>query len=320
MRRPALDLLACPRCLSALELRERAASGEHVTEGTLACTKCDVEYPITRGVPHLLAETRFTHEPTPARFAEEWRRYHELQPYYEQQFLDWLAPVGREHFRDRLVFEGGCGKGRHTALAAAFGARAVVAIDLGEAAEVAFANTRDLPAVHVVIGDVRHPPVRPVFDLAFSIGVLHHLGEPEAGFGGLVRTLAVGGRVATWVYGAENNGWIVRYVDPLRTGVTSRVPGELLATLSHLPAGALCAAGRTAYRWLPLPYAAYVRYIAKFPYREIHSIVYDHLTAPVAHYLPREEVARWYADAGVCEVEIRWHNENSWAATGVRAA
>jgi hypothetical protein len=124
--------------------------------------------------------------------------------------------------------------------------------------------------------------------------------------------------VATWVYGAESNEWITRFVDPVRTRLTSHLPGPLLSVLSHLPTSAIMLAGRTAYRRLALPYAAYIRYIARFPYREIHSIVYDHLTAPVAHYLPRAEVERWYYDAGLAGVELRWHNGNSWAATGTR--
>ncbi|HEY3357875.1 MAG TPA: Trm112 family protein, partial [Polyangia bacterium] len=186
MRLAALDFLACPRCHGALQLTAGAPAGAHVLEGQLRCGGCDAAYPIVRGVPRLVLDATATDASTPARFAEEWRRYSELAPHYEQQFLDWLAPVGRKDFAGRLVFEGGCGKGRHTALAASFGARAVVAVDLGEAAEVAFANTRDLETVHIVIGDLRQPPVRPVFELSFSIGVLHHLTEPRAGFQGLL--------------------------------------------------------------------------------------------------------------------------------------
>src|SRR5207248_6207562 len=55
---------------------------------------------------------------------------------------------------DQIVFEGGCGKGRHTAIVSSHGARAVVSLDLGESAFVAFAHTRRYPDAHVIIGDL----------------------------------------------------------------------------------------------------------------------------------------------------------------------
>ncbi len=57
-----------------------------------------------------------------------------------------------------------------------------MALDLGGAIEVAFARTRHLPNAHVVQADLVHPPVRRCFDVALSVGVLHHLPDPRAGF------------------------------------------------------------------------------------------------------------------------------------------
>jgi hypothetical protein len=61
-----------------------------------------------------------------------------------------------------------------------------------------------------------------------------------------------------------------------------------------------------------LPYGAYLSYIAKFPYREHRHIVFDHLVAPVAYYLRRDEFAGWFMRAGLEAVRIEHHNANSW--------
>ncbi len=53
-------------------------------------------------------------------------------------------------------------------------------------------------------------------------------------------------------------------------------------------------------------------YIAKFDFEEIDNIVYDHLVAPVAYYLPREEVVSWGSSIDPAFSQIRWHNQNSW--------
>src|SRR5207245_11129372 len=116
-----------------------------------------------------------------ARCAEEWTRWSDLRDYYEQEFFDWVAPGTAGDFVDQVIFEGGCGKGRHTAIVASHGAKAIVSLDLGESAFVAFAHTHQFPNAHVVIGDLLNPPVRPGFDLAFSVVVLHHLPVLAAG-------------------------------------------------------------------------------------------------------------------------------------------
>lgn len=320
MKTGALEFLCCPACTGGvLDLETRDRAGDEVVEGRLTCETCSAAFPIRNGVPRFAGSTTEVQRRTADAFGYEWTRYSELAPRYRQQFLDWIQPVNPDFFRDRVILEGGCGKGRHTALAAEFGARAVVAIDLSDAVDAAFANTRHLPNVHVVQGDLNRPPVRPVFDYAFSIGVLHHLPEPERGFRALVGRLRRGGAISAWVYGREGNGWIVHVVTPLREHVTSHLPRRLLDAISGAIAVPLALATKLVYRPLrktpltrTLPYAPYLTYIADFPYREQRSIVFDHLVAPVAYYLRRDEFAGWFERAGLQDVTIAHHNENSW--------
>lgn len=325
MRDRLLEYLACPACAEALELKADARDGEHVMSGSLRCVGCATVYPIRRGVPRFAADVDDIEEKTAQAFGYEWTRYSELADRYRQQFLDWIRPVDAEFFRGKSVLEGGCGKGRHTSLAASFGARDVVAVDLGEAVEAAFANTRDLPNAHIVQADLKRPPVKPVFDYAFSVGVLHHLPVPEDGFRALVSCLRPGGQVSAWVYGREGNGWIVHVVSPLRERVTTRLPHGVLDALSALITVPLFLATRLLYgpgggRLLGfrLPYGEYLSYIAPFPYREQRSIVFDHLVAPVAWYIRREEFEAWFERAGMEAPRIEPHNANSWRGFAAR--
>ncbi|MCG8420591.1 MAG: methyltransferase domain-containing protein [Proteobacteria bacterium] len=320
MRTSALQYLACPQCGGTLVADTGPPSHDgHIMHGTLV-SSCGARFPIRDGIPRLVLP-RSSQVPdagsliTAARFAAEWTIFDYRASYYEQQFLDWIAPLVPRDFTDRVVFEGGCGKGRHTALIARYGAKAVVALDLGDAVNVAFAATRHLANVHIAQGDLVQPPVARAFDIGFSIGVLHHLSEPQAGFRSLYDRVRTGGRVAIWVYGYESNEWIVRFVDPIRDSITSRMPERLLYWCSLPPAAALHTALRL-YR-VPamadrLPYGTYLEYISRFPFREVHHIVFDQLVTPVAHYLRREEVERWFATPDLDEVTLAWHNCNSW--------
>lgn len=331
MRREALSFLACPNCGGDLSLPPDGLreEGPHVMAGELVCSRCDSRFSIRDGVPVLLqGKIDPVKTETASRFAEEWLRWSDLRDYYEQELFAWISPVSAADFAGQLVFEGGCGKGRHTAIVASHGVKAVVAVDLGESAMVAFAHTRDLPNAHIVIGDLMHPPVRPVFDLGFSVGVLHHLPDPAAAFASLASRVREGGRVSFWVYGLEGNEWITRYVNPVRTNVTSRLPAGLLRAACLLPSAALWAVIKLFYRPRAggkdpsgLPYADYFASMYSYPFDEIHANVFDQLVTPVAFYLTGDQVRAWLV-TGFRDVAVRSHRGYSWSglATIARGA
>jgi uncharacterized protein YbaR (Trm112 family)/SAM-dependent methyltransferase len=315
MRQRLLEYLACPACEKALTPQSTSLEGDHILEGSLTCTGCSQTYPIRRGVPRFAEEIGGIEQQTAEAFGYEWTNYSELADRYRQQFLDWVRPVTAEFFAGKAVLEGGCGKGRHTAVVAGFGARDIVALDLSVAVDAAFANTKHLSNAHIVQADLTRPPVKRSFDHAFSIGVLHHLPDPEKGFHALVSRLVAGGSISAWVYGREGNGWIVHLVTPMREHVTSRMPHRMLDAFSALATVPLFVATKLLYgpmKGRGLPYGPYLSYISRFPYREQRSIVFDHLVAPVAYYIRREEFAEWFARAGLTDVRIEHHNANSW--------
>jgi SAM-dependent methyltransferase len=328
MRLEALEYLACPSCRASLDLSPGAAPAPdgHVMTGELVCRIRGCRYALAGGVPALYsADVGALASETASRFDTQWNHWRSLHDYYERQFLEWIEPLRPADFAGRTVIEGGCGKGRHTAIVGGFGPRALVALDLGESALVAFENTRHLTNVHVAMGDLASPPVGRVFDLGFSVGVLHHLADPAAGFASLSSRVREGGRMVVWVYGQENNEWITRYVDPVRKTLTSRLPAPALRAASALPAAALWAAIRTVYRGgtdgvrAQLPYAQYFASLHEFPFREIHNIVFDQLVTPVAHYLPEAEVRRWFS-RGFNDVSVRWKGRYSWTGVGTVAS
>ena len=323
MKERALGYLACPHCNGELALHVAARSGHDIMEGALECGPCQKTFAIRRGIPRFATDVPDVEQRTAEAFGYEWTRYSELADRYRQQFVDWLRPVTPDFFRGKAVLEGGCGKGRHTALAAEFGAKDVVALDLSDAVDAAFANTRHLDNVHIVQADLNNPPVRQQFDYAFSIGVLHHLPDPERGFRALVSRLKPGAAMSAWVYGREGNGWIVHGVTPLREHVTSHLPHGVLDVLSGALTLPLWLGTKLLYgpthgsvAGVKLPYGDYLSYIAPFPFREQRSIVFDHLVAPVAYYIRRDEFEGWFARAGLQDVVIEHHNSNSWRGFG----
>jgi SAM-dependent methyltransferase/uncharacterized protein YbaR (Trm112 family) len=329
MKRTLLHYLACPDCDGHIDLASVLADdGVEIFSGELKCTSCAKTFPIVRGVPRFadLTNVEADKQATAESFGWSWQQFAQDDERYEQQFLDWVAPVQPDFFTGKVVLEGGCGKGRHTRRIARWGAKDIVAVDLSNAVEVAFAATRGFENAHVIQADIYHLPLRRVFDYAFSVGVLHHLPNPREGFKSLVSRVKPGGHASAWVYGAENNEWIVRFVNPVRS-ITSRMGRRLLYHLAKIPAALMYSTTKLVYRPLNrgrrgarlarhLFYNDYLNYVSRFDWREQHSIVFDHLVAPTAFYISRVEFEEWWRDIRATGVVIDWHNRNSWRGFG----
>ncbi|MGB7068587.1 MAG: class I SAM-dependent methyltransferase, partial [Pyrinomonadaceae bacterium] len=321
-------LLACPSCGGDILLADAGKyEGQEIITGIMTCRKCAREYKIVRGVPRFvdLAKVDGDKLETAENFGWQWTHFTQEDTKYSDQFLGWIQPVEKTFFRDKVVLEGGCGKGRHTKLAAAWGAKEVVGIDLGDGVESAFKLTKDLPNVHVIQCDIFKLPLKKVFDYAFSVGVLHHTPDPKRAFVSLASKVRKDGHISAWVYGAENNEWITRYVNPIREGFTSKISQPLLYQLSKLPTLSLFLTTKLVYRPAniavkPLArqlfYNDYLNHLGTFGWREQHNIVFDHLVAPTAFYITKADFEDWWREVRAEEVKIVWHNQNSWCGFG----
>ncbi|HVP95701.1 methytransferase partner Trm112 [Methanoregula sp.] len=54
MKRSLMEILCCPVCKGDLTLRVDAEDEKEILEGSLHCGACNVDYPITGGIPNLL--------------------------------------------------------------------------------------------------------------------------------------------------------------------------------------------------------------------------------------------------------------------------
>jgi SAM-dependent methyltransferase len=329
MKERLLQYLACPACGGLIELlRVTASEDSELIEGELGCASCHKRFPLVRGIPRFaqLDQVAADKAATAASFGWQWQHFTQEDARYADQFLGWIAPVRPEFFKNKIVLEGGCGKGRHTRLAADWGAKEVIGVDLSAAVETAFGATRHVENAHIVQADIYHLPIARTIDYAFSVGVLHHLPDARAGFKSLASRVRAGGHLSAWVYGAENNEWITNWISPLREGLTSRINPRALLHLSKLPAALLYVTTKFVYRPLNhvaggaiaqhLFYNDYLMAISEFGWKEQHTIVFDHLVAPTAHYISRIEFEKWWRDVGATDVVIEWHNKNSWRGTG----
>jgi SAM-dependent methyltransferase/uncharacterized protein YbaR (Trm112 family) len=325
-----LETLRCPGCRAELSLGQQ-----------LTCTRCGNSYPIIHDIPRLLlpnmrdaleGERKSTgHDERQAEtalsFGYEWHRFPEMYEEWEKQFLDYMQPHAADFFPGKKILDAGCGNGRFAYYAAKYGAE-VWAIDLGPAVEVAQRNTR-ARNVHVVQADLHNPPFAlESFDFIYSIGVLHHLPDPEAAFQNLLRFLKPGGVVQIYLYWKPEQR-------PIKAAMLSGVSAARRLT-TRLPHSAVYALAYPtaviAFTFFVWPYRILrnlplfnrvaeeipLKQYASLPFRVCVNDQLDRFSAPIENRYTRADVQNWLTRASL---EAQNVGENfGWIATGRKAS
>jgi SAM-dependent methyltransferase/uncharacterized protein YbaR (Trm112 family) len=337
MKFTLVEYLTCLNCSGSLHCvvkqEDITLPWTEVLEGHLLCQECGQHYPISRGVPRMMrGPLPDKVEKTVTGFGYEWQTFHEhIQDTYmtdKANFLDFIAPVTPDHFAGKVVLDAGCGMGRFLKRAADFGSQEVIGVDLSGSVDVAYRYVRQLPNTHVIQADIMALPLKPVFDYIFSVGVLQFLEQPQAGFDRLTGLLRDEGSISVWVYAKENNGWVIRFVSPVRQYITSRLPRPLLYALSYCLGLPLYLLIKLLYKpaneWKLLsklarilPYNDYFYYSSRLSYGGLASVIFDHLVPSLVTYLSREELAGWFSQGQFEDVTITSRNNMSWRAFGV---
>lgn len=250
------------------------------------------------------------------RFGYEWHRYGEMRPEYEDQFRGWTVHLEPSDWRGLTFLDVGCGMGRNSYWPMVYGAKAGLAIDLDERSLAAARRTLSaFPAVRVERRSAYEIGCRDAFDLVFSIGVIHHLADPDRAIKAMVAAAKPGGRVLIWVYGREGNRLLLSMLNPLRRVLFARLPVPLVHHMSLYPSAVLWLALRVG-----LGRTAYLTMVRRFSFSHLRSIAFDQMLPRIAHYWERETVEELLRKQGLVNVQVAGVNDISWSAIGTKPA
>jgi SAM-dependent methyltransferase len=303
--------LVCPEC---------ARQVEEVGEGKGICCPEGHLHPMRGGYLDCSAPSPLggSTARTLESFGFEWNSFDDVRE-EDAGFADvYFRDVDLPGLAGKVGLDAGCGKGRYTRFLAP-NLAAMVALDGSSAVEAAARNLADSPNVVVVKSDLRTAPfAAECFDFVASLGVLHHLDDPRAGFERLVGHLAPGGRLLLYLYSRPASGGLrataLAAAAVLRR-LTVQLPHRLLRVLSAPIAGALYVGvvvpGHAGDRWnvAPLRRLPMDAYRGK-PFRSVVLDTFDRLSAPVEHRYVWSELEPWFSDTGLVVEAAR--DETGW--------
>lgn len=253
-----------------------------------------------------------THRGSPDRFGYSWAIFHDIMPEQQTQFLGWTSSLPEDAWKGARFLDAGCGIGRNSHWAMLAGAAGGVALDVDERSlGAARENLKRHPTIEVRHQSIYEIAESDAFDVAFSIGVVHHLADPEAAVRRMMRAAKPGGYVMIWVYGRENMGWLTRHFDPIRKLLFSRMPLRLVYHLSLYATAALWLALRCGLSQLQ-----YYRLLRRFKFDHLRHIVFDQMIPRIAHYWSRDVVEQLLRQAQLEDIRLVHVNEMSWSACG----
>ena len=257
-------------------------------------------------------------ERTFASFGYEWNAFDEVRGEDESFAAVYFRDVDLAGLAGKVGLDAGCGKGRYTRFLAQH-LEAEVALDGSSAAEAAARNLADLPGATVVRSDLRDAPFAPgSFDFISSLGVLHHLDDPFAGFERLLTFLAPKGQVLLYLYsrpeGAGFRSVMLSAATALRK-LTTRLSHPALKALSTPIAAVLWGAFVVPGAWgeqhgvKPLAGLPMDAYRGK-PFRSLVLDTFDRLSAPVEYRYTWSDLQPWFDRTGLVVDAAR--DETGW--------
>lgn len=333
MKLRLLEYIRCPACRATFDLLDAVADEGEVSDATLRCRGCGSSYAVTEGVPRMremaLAAPDATKPRTAASFGYIWG----------------LSPVGTEesqpasyHFAKMetalslppphgLVLDAGCGDGIDLVNQARRPGVEVIGVDLSDGGvRTSFHRSRGLANAHVVQADLcRLPFDAGTFDLAYSYGVLHHLGVPDEGLREVVRVVKPEHPVVAYLYEdfTEREAvwrWLLAVANSFR-GLTTRLPHRVLYGFCWIAAPVVhifFTVPSKVFRRIP----ALASIGATFPYQHgtgpfsMVGDLYDRLSAPVEYRYTRSGTLEFFRRAGLQSLRIA--RDRGWIVTGVK--
>lgn len=262
---------------------------------------------------------------TAEAFATSWNNLPGGSVYTFEQFEDWFSPVEKANVEGKNVLELGCGNGSLLTHFPKWQPEYIEGVDLGASVKSCERNMQSTGFQNYKITQSDLTTYESDgFDLAYSIGVLHHLKEPFEGFKSVVKNTKPGGKFHCWVYAEEGNAVVIYLVEPIRK-IASKLPWWMtkyfVATPLVVPYYIYAKIISKSEAFKNLPLYEYSKWISKREFAFFRHVAFDQLVTPQTAYISKEMIEKWLKALPEIDKDstyIIFRNGNSWKFGGMK--
>lgn len=251
-------------------------------------------------------------------FGRQWTRFDAYDGYISstELLVDHFGPLPIDVVRGKTVLDIGAGTGRFCVALLNVGAAHVIAVEPSAAFSVIQRNLGADPRVTILRLPGDKIPADIQVDFAISLGVLHHIPEPDPVIWAVYRALKPGGTFVVWLYGNEGIRIYLAIIKLLRI-LAQPFPDWALEKIVSKIDAVLVLYMRLARRF-PLPLHDYLNNVlSNFPDENRRVVIYDQLRPTYAKYYTRVEAER-LLKAAPFKVTVHNRRDYSWIAIGTK--
>jgi len=231
-------------------------------------------------------------------------------------FRDYLCNlINPNEISGKKVLEVGSGSGRILHMISRYKPKLLIGVEPSVGFSVLAANTITIPNLQLINksgAEYRESDL----DITFSLGVIHHIKNPEETIRNIYDSLIPGGTFLCWVYGLENKRIYVisRY---LISKLTRLLPDTYLDKICHHLTWLVVKYGNLSAKYFKsrFPATTYIQNVFE-PCGDMEKkyIIFDQLNPTYSKYYREKEIRKLLHEAGFSEVKIVHRHKYSWTA------
>lgn len=252
-------------------------------------------------------------------FSNQWKIHGKLNKGFWTD-KKWLENICSEIFdlnqiKDKIICEIGSGSGRIVNMLNKFGPKMIHSVEPSKDLNALKKNISkiDKIQVHNVMG---HEFNVKNIDYIFSIGVIHHIAQPQDVIQNIHNCLKKNGQFIMWVYGYEGNR-LYLFIYKILSFFTKKMNDNILDIFSSF------------LNYILIPYIYISRLNKNFPmhnylknvfapcnFEDRKYIIFDQLNPQYAKYYKKRECIKLLEKCGFKNIIIKRYNDYSWTVKG----
>ena len=252
-------------------------------------------------------------------FGNQWLIHGQLRDDHwtsDEMFRDYLFDLLDPNFiTGKTVLEVGSGSGRILRMIDRYHPKRLIGVEPSIGVSNLLSNTKDienLEVLNVKGADFRIKDV----DVILSLGVIHHIKNPQRTLENIYSSLHSDGIFVCWVYGMENNRPYV-VVRKFLSNITRVLSDEKLDSFCTILQNFIVRYGEFSVRYLKsrLPITTYIQEVfAPCGELERKYILFDQLNPAYAKYYTKRKFTKTLKEAGFTRIELAHRHGYSWTA------